>query len=158
MVLASRSAPAQGAPVSPARVGEALHAALWAMRTHSTKALAQAGMTPSQAGVVWWLHEYKALSLARLAELQGGSPANLTGIVTRLEREGLVVREPHATDNRVKIIRLTPEGVARTRQARKAIEAATGELFADASPQDLATVLRILTQVKRRAEGENPKA
>src|SRR5688572_25229914 len=105
---------------TPTAVGEALHSAIWAMRTHSTRALLKAGITGPQTGVLWFLHEYKELSLARLAHLQGGTPANMTGMIQRLEREGLVRRKPHPTDRRVRMVELTAEGAARTRQARKA--------------------------------------
>lgn len=126
------------------------------MRTHNQRALAQAGTTGPQTGVLWFLHEYKALSLARLAELQGTTPANMTGLVKRLEREGLVTRQNHPTDNRVKIIALTPEGLARTKQARKAIDKAMAHLFKGTSQTDLEVVQRVLEQVRKRADPENP--
>ena len=142
---------------TPTAVGEALHSALWAMRTHTTRALLKAGLTGSQTGVLWFLHEYKELSLARLVELQGGTAANMTGMVQRLERDGLVRRKPHPTDRRIRLVELTPEGAARTRQARKAIEAAMGHLLEGASQEDLDVVLRVLQQVRDRAEPANPK-
>lgn len=147
---ASRTPPAPGA------VAAALHAAMWAMRTQNAKALVESGITGTQAGVLWFLHEYKALSLGRLAALQVTTPANMTGVVRRLEREGLVRRRAHPSDSRVKMIELTPEGEARTKQARKAIDRAMAQLFEDASTDDLAAMLRVLTQVRDRAERSNP--
>ncbi len=126
------------------------------MRTHNAKALADAGTTGPQTGILWFLHEYKALSLARLAQLQGTTPANMTGMVRRLERDGLVTRRNHPTDNRVKLIALTPEGLARTKQARKAIDNAMAHLFQGTSQGDLEVVHRVLDQLRRRADPENP--
>jgi len=45
--------------------------------------------------------------LSRRLMVTGG---NVTGITDMLEREGLVVREPDATDGRAYRVRLTPEG------------------------------------------------
>lgn len=151
--MPDRPAPAKATPTA---VGEALHSALWAMRTHTTRALIKAGLTGPQTGILWFLHEYKELSLARLVELQGGTAANMTGMVQRLERDGLVRRKPHPTDRRVRLLELTPEGAARTRQARKSVEAAMAHLLEGASQADLDVVLRVLLQVRDRAEPANP--
>lgn len=148
--------PSKATAATPTSVGEALHSALWAMRTHSTRALTGAGITGQQSGILWFLHEYKALSLTRLAELQGGTPANMTGMVQRLEREGLVRRRPHPTDRRVQMVELTPEGAARTKQARRAIEVAMAQLFQGTSQADLEVVLRVLRAIRDRAEPANP--
>lgn len=140
----------------PTALGAALHAALWAMRTHNAKALVESGVTGPQTGVLWFLHEYKSLSLTRLAELQGNTPANMTGLVRRLERDGLVTRRRHETDSRVQMVELTAEGLARTKKARKAIEKAMGQLFEGITPEDLEATLRVLDMVRRKAEVKNP--
>ena len=151
------TASATPAPTADA-LGSALHAALWAMRTHNARALEGAGLTGRQSGVLWFLHEYRSLSLSRLAELQGNTPANMTGIVRRLEREGLVVRRRHPTDSRVQMVELTEEGAARTRKARKAVERSMAHLFEGTKPDDLAVTLRVLEHVRSRADAGNPTA
>ena len=145
------------ASATPTAVSEALQSALWAMRTTTSRALFDAGITGPQTGILWFLHEYKQLSLARLAELQGSTAANMTGMIQRLERDGLVQRKPHATDRRVRMVELTAEGTARVRKARKAIESAMADLFQGASQPDLDVVLRVLSQIRERAERENPQ-
>ncbi|MFD1934165.1 MULTISPECIES: MarR family winged helix-turn-helix transcriptional regulator [Nonomuraea] len=50
------------------------------------------------------------LPMRRMAELFQCDPSNVTGIVDRLERRGLVSREPSAADRRVKNVTLTEEG------------------------------------------------
>ncbi|MEU7897747.1 MarR family transcriptional regulator [Nonomuraea sp. NPDC049152] len=50
------------------------------------------------------------LPMRRMADLFQCDPSNVTGIVDRLERRGLVSREPSATDRRVKNVTLTAEG------------------------------------------------
>ena len=156
--MASRLSSANAsAEATPTAVSEALQSALWAMRTQTSRALFDAGITGPQTGILWFLHEYKELSLARLSELQGGTAANMTGMVQRLERDGLVRRKPHATDRRMRMVELTPEGMARVRKARKAIERTMAELFEGTSQADLDVVLRALHRIRDRAERDNPK-
>jgi MarR family transcriptional regulator for hemolysin len=159
-MTSARGPPRPGATATaqddPTSVGAALHAALWAMRTHNAKALVESGVTGPQSGVLWFLHEYKALSLTRLAEMQGNTPANMTGLVGRLERDGLVVRKRHPDDRRVVMVELTAEGATRTKKARRAVEKAMGQLFAGIAPADLQATLRVLEQVRQRADAGNP--
>ena len=156
--MASRlSSATASAEATPTAVSEALQSALWAMRAQTSRALFDAGITGPQTGILWFLHEYKELSLARLSELQGGTAANMTGMIKRLERDGLVRRKPHATDRRVRMVELTAEGTARVRKARKAIDEAMARLFKGTPQADLDAVLRFLHQVRDRAERDDAK-
>ena len=38
------------------------------------------------------------------------APRTITGLVDTLEEDGLVARSPHATDRRVTVLTITPEG------------------------------------------------
>ena len=73
---------------------------------------------------------------------------NLTGIVDRLEREGLVVREQDGSDRRVVRIRLTPKGkdVIETMipEHVKQIE----NIFAGLSTKDLIQLREVLGKLK----------
>ncbi|WP_046471140.1 MarR family winged helix-turn-helix transcriptional regulator [Allosalinactinospora lopnorensis] len=55
-----------------------------------------------------------ALRMSDLARQAGASTSGMTRVVDRLERRGLVVREPHPTDRRVLYVRLTREGLDKT--------------------------------------------
>ena len=154
----TNTATATQPPPSGTAVSAALHAAMWAMRTHQRKALVESGLTGPQVGVLWFLYEYKSLSLSRLAELQMNTPANMTGVVKRLERDGFVTRRRHDKDSRIQMITLTERGEAATKKARKDMEKAMAELFDDCAPDDVTAMLRVLEQVRQRAEAANPKA
>ncbi|MEU4544667.1 MarR family winged helix-turn-helix transcriptional regulator [Nonomuraea dietziae] len=58
------------------------------------------------------------LPMRRMAELFRCDPSNVTGIVDRLERRGLVSREPGAADRRVKNVTLTPAGLGVVEELR----------------------------------------
>jgi DNA-binding MarR family transcriptional regulator len=49
---------------------------------------------------------------SRLAKALGVTPANMTGIITRLVKQGLVFRKENPRDRRVLILRATPKGVS----------------------------------------------
>ncbi|HKY32895.1 MAG TPA: MarR family transcriptional regulator [Candidatus Polarisedimenticolia bacterium] len=70
-----------------------------------------AGMTLPQFDVMAQLaREPLGLTSVQLSRRLLVSAGNLTGIVDRLEREGLARRAAHASDRRATLVRLTPAG------------------------------------------------
>ncbi len=63
------------------------------------------------------------LTLGSLAAREQVAPSMVTKLVDRLERDGLVERTAHATDGRIKLVSITPDGFARTLQIRSRREA-----------------------------------
>jgi len=51
------------------------------------------------------------LSPSELADRAGVTRATMTGLLDGLEREGLVIREPHPSDRRTLVARLTSKGL-----------------------------------------------
>ena len=70
--------------------------------------LAQLDLTAPQAQLLRQLEE--PLPMVGAAERLHCDPSNITGIVDRLERRGLVERKSAAGDRRVKQLELTDEG------------------------------------------------
>lgn len=68
------------------------------------------GLTPTQLSVVKLLETVGDLSLSALSERIRANNSTVTGIVDRMERDGLVRRERDARDRRVWMIRLTDRG------------------------------------------------
>jgi DNA-binding MarR family transcriptional regulator len=71
---------------------------------------ARLGLTGAQSKVLMAMQSGRAISMRALAQRIGLDPANLTGVVDRLEESGLLVRQPSAVDRRVKELVLTPRG------------------------------------------------
>jgi DNA-binding MarR family transcriptional regulator len=69
-----------------------------------------------QAQAILELDPDRSVSMSVLAECLHNDPSNITGLVDRLEAKGLVERQAHPTDRRVKALVLTPSG--RTVRAR----------------------------------------
>lgn len=67
-------------------------------------------LTLPQFGVLEALHHLGPLALGELAEKLLVTGGNVTFVMDRLERDGLVYRDRSADDRRVVLAKLTPEG------------------------------------------------
>lgn len=68
-------------------------------------------LTESMAGVLWALDPNDpAPSMRELARRLGCDPSNVTLITDKLQRAGLVVRLPHPSDGRARVLALTEPG------------------------------------------------
>ena len=72
--------------------------------------LAEHGLTPARAEVLWLLHRSGPLMQRELSELLTCTPRNVTGLVDALERAGFVERTAHPSDRRAVMVRLTASG------------------------------------------------
>ena len=70
----------------------------------------RADLTGPQLTVVKLLEQIGDISLSELSERIRAQNSTVTGIIDRMEREGLVTRERSKEDRRVVFIRLTPKG------------------------------------------------
>ncbi|GAA4205699.1 MarR family winged helix-turn-helix transcriptional regulator [Actinocatenispora rupis] len=75
---------------------------------HVRRVAEELEMTPSQVIAVRELSE--PITARELANRMSCEPSNVTFVLDRLERQGLVERRPHPDDRRAKQIVLTPAG------------------------------------------------
>src|SRR5580658_5716993 len=64
----------------------------------------------------------RPMSMRELAGLLGMDPPNLTTVVDDLERSGLVERQAHPTDRRIKLVVATAKGEVLAKQANEILE------------------------------------
>ncbi len=70
-------------------------------------------LTESMAGVLWTLDSGQPpVSMRELARRIGCDPSNVTLIGDKLQRAGLVERQPHPSDGRARVLALTDAGRA----------------------------------------------
>ena len=118
-----------------------------------TKELAKrADLTGPQLTVVKLLEQVGGLSLSELSDKIRAQNSTVTGIIDRMEREGLVARERSKEDRRVVHIRLTPKGTALARE----IPVEPMEIFKGAleslSGQEMRDLMRIMAKVAKRVK------
>ena len=71
---------------------------------------AQFGLSPVQCHVLHLIEPGQAIPMSRLAKALSCDASNVTGLVDRLEHQGLVQRRPSPNDRRVKVLALTADG------------------------------------------------
>jgi DNA-binding MarR family transcriptional regulator len=118
-----------------------------------TKELAKrADLTGPQLTVVKLLEQASDLSLSELSDKIRAQNSTVTGIIDRMEREGLVTRERSKEDRRVVHIRLTEKGHA----LAGAIPVEPREIFRGAleclSAQEMRDLMRIMTKIAKRVK------
>ncbi len=116
-----------------------------------TKGMASGfGLTGPQLTILKLLESFQDLSLSTLSERIRAQNSTVTGIVDRMEREGLVRRERSKADRRVVYLRLSEKGARLARE----IQVEPMEIFRSAllslSSTDLRDLLRILTKLQRQ--------
>src|SRR5512140_3234659 len=155
-------APAPGAPSLPPispdikqEVDQVLEAIIY-LYTESrrlTKELARrAQLTGPQLTVVKILETIGDLSLSELSDKIRAQNSTVTGIIDRMEREGLVMRVRSTEDRRVVHIRLTDQGAKLARE----IPIEPMEIFRSAleslSAQEMRELMKILMKVAKRVK------
>jgi DNA-binding MarR family transcriptional regulator len=71
---------------------------------------ADTGLSPSQLSALATVEIHGPMTLGALAEHENVAPPSITKVVTILETQGLVRRQPDANDRRVAMVSLTAEG------------------------------------------------
>ena len=108
------------------------------------------GLTGPQISALKILEAMGDLSLSELSEKMSARNSTITGIVDRMERDGLVVRERSQSDRRVVRIRATERGLSIARD----VPVTAMELFAGAlralSPRDREELRRILLMLAEK--------
>ena len=102
-------------------------------------------LTYAQAKLIWRLNAGDTPSLKEAARRCGVDPSNLSGVVDQLTERGLMTSRPAQHDKRVRIVRLTGDGV-RMRKRLLACLAANPTVAA-LSPERQKQLLEILRDV-----------
>jgi DNA-binding MarR family transcriptional regulator len=104
-------------------------------------------LSPAQCHVLHLIEPEQPLSMSRLADTLSCDASNVTGLVDRLESQGLIRRQPSVSDRRVKVLLLTPAGLRLRTHVLKQITEGSHPLSRLSTNQQraLVTILEILT-------------
>ena len=111
---------------------------------------AELGLALSEAQALWLLELRGTLATKNLARALDIDPANASTLITKLERRGLVGREPGGEDRRRRLISLTAEGQKTRRQLARCI-AQRRPSFRELTTDELVTFRDLLRRVARAA-------
>jgi len=120
----------------------------------SKRMVERIGLTAPQRLAVRFVGRHEGLTLGRLAELLHMHPGTVTGIVRRLEEEGLVVQTRDADDTRRRHLALTATGRLIDRRRKGTVEAAVRRTASALSPREFALVARTMDLLARNLAAE----
>ncbi|WP_313885472.1 MarR family transcriptional regulator [Desulfallas sp. Bu1-1] len=78
--------------------------------SHFKQKLGDYNLTPQQFGVLAYLWKQDGISQIQLGDMTYKDRTTISGIIDRLEKEGLVTRRDDPGDRRANLIFLTPKG------------------------------------------------
>ena len=113
----------------------------------SVKMSRQFGLTGSQSGVLRNLAAHGPLSSAALSRRLYVTPSNITGVIDRLERKGLVERIRKEGDRRIALITLTEKGDELSKSLPDPIEKKLISELGDLEPEHVELLSMAMNQI-----------
>jgi DNA-binding MarR family transcriptional regulator len=113
----------------------------------SSKMSRQFGLTGAQSGVLRNLFAHGALSSADLSRKLYVTPSNITGVIDRLEKKGLVERTRKVGDRRVALITLTEKGNELSKSLPDPIEKKLISELIDLEPEHVQLLSMAMNQI-----------
>jgi DNA-binding MarR family transcriptional regulator len=133
---------------------------LWAvhhgLQARSKRMAVRVGVTGPQRLVVRMLGTRPGISAGELAELLHVHPSTITGVLRRLESQGIVERHIAANDRRKTQLVLTPKGHTVDELRIGTVEAAVREVLGAASADEIAATRALLGRLAT-VLGEDPR-
>jgi MarR family transcriptional regulator, organic hydroperoxide resistance regulator len=113
-----------------------------------TQRVAPLGVTAAQAMVMLFLFDEDSITSKELGERAQLDSATLTGIIDRLEAQGLVVRAGNPDDRRAISVRLTDAGRETAQKLAHLSEEANKAFLRGLSPEDEKALRGLLSVVR----------
>ncbi|GFE95762.1 MULTISPECIES: MarR family winged helix-turn-helix transcriptional regulator [unclassified Gluconobacter] len=114
--------------------------------------LKPAGMRAGQIPVFLALGKGEVLTQKVLAELAGIEQPGMATLLARMERDGLIEREPDPDDKRVSQIRLSAVGLTKSQQVIPIMEGASEEAFKGFTPLERGILITLLERMSSSLE------
>ena len=102
---------------------------------------------------------HPGIDATRLSVLIAFDRSTIGDVLERLEGKGWILRTPSPQDRRIKVIRLSPEGVLLLQQVQPAVHRVQERLMAPLSAADRPVLLRLLSALasQETEEAEIPR-
>ena len=114
--------------------------------------LRSVGVTTAQLPVLVALKNGERLTQKALAEFADVEQPSMAQLLTRMERDNLIQREPSPTDGRSSLIALTDHAHGLLEPGRDALRQLDAEICADLTPEEHATLSALLARIAARIE------
>ena len=124
------------------------------------KLLADSGVEavrPAYMGALMALWEEDGLKVTELGRRAGLAPSTMTGLIDRMERDGLVTRRDDVEDRRIQNIFLTEFGRGARDVILDVVDKTLSKVFAGIAPTDLENTKDVLRRALANAHEESEK-
>jgi len=113
--------PAAADPVPPKRLPVLLRRSWYGLNQAFRQRIAHLDLTPDQFSILRWLIEGdpQGLTQRALTDLMASDPNTITSILSRMEKNRLIVRAPHEQDKRANRVKVQPAGRRMFEKGRK---------------------------------------
>ena len=108
---------------------------------------AELDLTPVQYAALVAVHEHPGIDATRLSALIAFDRSTLGNVLERLEARKLVQRYASPEDKRVKLLRLSPAGIAMLARASAPVMRAQQRILAPLNPSDRERLIVLLEQL-----------
>ncbi len=132
-------------------VGYATTLAGLAINKRFARQLGAIGLRMAEFSILVLVDTNPEVNQKSLGETLDISAPNLAVVLDRMAERGWVRRERSERDRRAHLIRLTPEGRALTRRARRLSEGSEAEILASLTPAERALLIELLHRLVRGA-------
>ncbi|WP_280471814.1 MarR family winged helix-turn-helix transcriptional regulator [Nocardia cyriacigeorgica] len=122
------------------------------------RGMAERGLTPARARLLWALHHSGPVTQRTLADLLQVTPRTITGLLDGLAADGYVQRKAHPQDRRAQLVTLTDRGRAFTATLQEGRDTMAHALFGDTPLADLHNFLAVLDKVVATLRGDDSQA
>lgn len=107
------------------------------------------GTTDPQFGVLRTLNEKSVASMGEISDWVLTCNANLTTLINRMEKNGLIERNINQDDKRIKCVSLTEKGKILAKQAIEPHRDYVAQMFSLLNEEDLKNLEIILKKIKK---------
>ncbi len=121
-----------------------------AVTSHLKKEFAKENLgniKPAYLGGLLALWNEDSVKGKELGKRAGLEPSTMTGLLDRMEKDGLVVRKPDPNDRRANLICLTKKGVEAETSATKVVSTTLSTVFNNIPDKDIETTKTVLRTV-----------
>lgn len=123
-------------------------------RKNLNRLLEKEGLYFGQPKILRILKELGGCDQNTLAKELECSKASITCSLNRLEKNGLILREPGKEDKRRNIIRLTPLGEEKSETANRILKETVAGQFDDFSPEEIELMYKLYEKMLENLNGQ----
>jgi DNA-binding MarR family transcriptional regulator len=126
------------------------------LRNYLKTALLKSGLkvTVTQSGILFLLKQKDGRTMTDLSQILGLDNSTLTGLVDRMEKNGLVKRNSNPVDRRSSHIYITENGLMECREAAAVIRRTNDEIKSGFSEDEVTVFKKILKSFLKKFNGD----